>query len=63
MPCHSTQVKVVKQLYKDLNLEKVFRDYEDATYAELMDLIKKEAKGVPEKVFMDFAQKIFRRQK
>jgi farnesyl diphosphate synthase len=54
---------VVKQLYKDLNLEKVFHNYEEATYAELMDLIKKEAKGVPEKVFMDFSSKIFKRQK
>ena len=41
----------------------MFKDYEEQTYSELMDLINKEAQGIPEKVFMDFAKKIFKRQK
>eukprot|EP00123_Amoebidium_parasiticum_P007231 comp17976_c0_seq1/m.18357 comp17976_c0_seq1/g.18357 ORF comp17976_c0_seq1/g.18357 comp17976_c0_seq1/m.18357 type:complete len:370 (-) comp17976_c0_seq1:527-1636(-) len=53
----------VKELYRQMDLEKVFKDYEEATYAELLDLIKKEAGSIPEAVFMDFAKKIFKRQK
>lgn len=53
----------IKELYRELELEKVFKEYEDSVYIELMALIAQEAKGIPEKVFMDFAKKIFRRQK
>ena len=53
----------VKQLYKELNLEQVYRDYEEASYKSLMELIEKETATVklPKALFVEFANRIYKR--
>ena len=41
----------------------VYRDYEDATYVRLMALIDARHGTLPREIFIDFAQKIFKRNK
>eukprot|EP00051_Salpingoeca_urceolata_P027358 m.481148 g.481148 ORF g.481148 m.481148 type:complete len:368 (-) comp22059_c0_seq1:26-1129(-) len=56
-------VAKVKQVYKELNMEKEYRDYEEASYARLQDLIKERAGILPIAIFTDFAAKIYKRDK
>lgn len=57
------KVAKVKQVYKDLDLQKVFFDYEEESYARLQTLIKENAGDLPVEIFTDFAKKIYKRQK
>jgi len=52
----------IKQLYKDLGLEQLYRKYEDESYAKIMRL-KTTVGEVPWAVFETFLKKIFRRSK
>eukprot|EP01134_Creolimax_fragrantissima_P008503 CFRG8503T1 len=56
-------VEKVKALYRDLNLEQVFKQYEEESHTELMKLINNDSHGIPTKVFTDFVAKIYKRQK
>eukprot|EP00127_Corallochytrium_limacisporum_P007468 Clim_evm13s252 gene=Clim_evmTU13s252 len=56
-------VAKVKELYKELNLEALYRKYEEESYAKLQEFIKAKSSAVPDKVFTDFAQKIYKRDK
>lgn len=56
-------VKTVKHLYKDLGMEKIFKDYEEESYKKLTELIKTHAGSLPHAIFTDFAAKIYKRQK
>ena len=53
----------MKEVYKALNLEQVYRDYEDTSYKSLMELIEKEASAValPKALFVEFANRIYKR--
>ncbi|KAJ1724382.1 Farnesyl pyrophosphate synthetase [Coemansia erecta] len=54
----------VKQLYKELEIEKVYRAYEDKTIAELQDKISKVDESlVPRQVFTAFLNKVAKRSK
>eukprot|EP00042_Codosiga_hollandica_P002957 m.12698 g.12698 ORF g.12698 m.12698 type:complete len:440 (+) comp17633_c0_seq2:30-1349(+) len=53
----------VKQLYKDLNIEKVYHDYEEESYQKIMQLIDQKHGALPKAIFIDFAQKIYKRAK
>ncbi|EDQ91435.1 uncharacterized protein MONBRDRAFT_6210 [Monosiga brevicollis MX1] len=53
----------VKELYKELNLEKVYKDYEEQHYHKLMGMIDEKAGQLPKAIFTDFAAKIYKRQK
>lgn len=58
-------VSKVKQLYHDLNLEQVYRDYEDTSYKSLMALIKEQTDtlpSLPAQIFKEFADRIYKRQ-
>lgn len=55
-------VAAVKALYKDLNLEAAFREYEDAVHADLVAEIEGQS-AVPAGVFMPLLAKIFKRSK
>ena len=53
----------VKALYKELDLEKAYKQYEESSYQDLIKLINKSSCKVPREVFVDFANKIYKRQK
>ncbi|KAJ1963741.1 Farnesyl pyrophosphate synthetase [Dipsacomyces acuminosporus] len=54
----------VKNLYKELNIEKVYRDYEDAAIADLQSKISKVDESlVPRDVFTAFLNKVAKRSK
>lgn len=58
-------VAAVKALYKELDLEAAFFEYEAASYAKLQDMIKQAAAttAVPEVVFSSLLAKIYKRSK
>jgi len=58
-----SSVQNVKSIYKQLDLESVYKKYEDDSYTELMGLIEQTAGDLPKAIFIDFAQKIFKREK
>ncbi|KAH8551438.1 farnesyl pyrophosphate synthase [Umbelopsis sp. PMI_123] len=55
----------VKQLYRDLNIEGIYKDYENKSYTELRALIDQvdESTGVKKQVFIEFMDKIYKRTK
>merc|ERR1719198_1690094 len=55
------KVAKVKAVYKELNLEQIYKDYEEESYARLQTLIKEKAGDLPEGIFTDFAKKIYKR--
>ena len=56
-------VAKVKAVFKELELEQVFRDYENESFAELQKLIAARTGSIPAVVFTDFADKIYKRKK
>lgn len=58
-----TSVGLVKDLYKTLNLEKVYRDYEEDSYKTLCNLIQSHNNGFPRDLFLFLVMKIYKRQK
>ena len=54
----------VKALFKDLDLERVYREYEEESYQELLKKMEGVDESlVPRAVFIDFAKRIYKRQK
>lgn len=53
----------VKALYEELNLQAVFKQYEEDSYTHLMGLIEQHARPLPPSIFLGLAQKIYRRKK
>ena len=61
---HDTEkIQRVKALFDELNIRKVYTDYEDRSYTELSGLIDKLSKNLPKGMFEAFAQKIYKRNK
>eukprot|EP00158_Paraphelidium_tribonemae_P001343 Partr_v1_DN24279_c0_g2_i1_m36880 putative farnesyl pyrophosphate len=57
-------VERVKALYRQLDLPRVYREYEDKSYREIEALIAGvDASLVPHRVYQDFAAKIYKRDK
>ncbi|XP_005104006.1 farnesyl pyrophosphate synthase isoform X2 [Aplysia californica] len=56
-------VQKVKAVYKELDLEGVYRKYEDDSYRDLIKLINETSGNLPKDIFIDFAKKIFKREK
>ncbi|XP_063788513.1 farnesyl pyrophosphate synthase-like [Pseudophryne corroboree] len=56
-------VQKVKQLYEDLGLSAVYRQYEEEHYQRLQILISQHANGLPKEIFLGPARKIYKRQK
>lgn len=56
-------VQWVKAVYLELDIAKVYHDYEDESYARLLSLIDNHAGNLPHKIFTDFAAKIYKRDK
>ncbi len=56
------KVAAVKDIYKQLNLPKIFKEYEDQSYETIQSLIK-EVEGIPHEVFGLLLAKIYKRSK
>lgn len=56
-------VSKVKALYKELNLEGVFSEYEAASYKQLMSSIEAQPSKAVQEVLKSFLHKIYKRQK
>jgi len=60
----SKEEKDIKKMYKDMKLEKIYQDYEQQSYDEIMAMKPMvEAAGLPWSVFEMFLQKVYKRQK
>ncbi|KAF7238586.1 Farnesyl pyrophosphate synthase [Varanus komodoensis] len=57
------KVARVKQLYEELGLRDVYRDYEESSYQRLSGLISQHAVHLPAQIFLCLAQKLYKRQK
>ena len=55
-------VRAVKALYRDLDLESVFHSYEEESYRKINDLLA-DIREVPKEVFEFLLNKIYKRQK
>ncbi len=55
----------VKKVYENLELEKVYLEYEEKRVGEIRDMIAKvdDAEGLKKEVFESFLGKIYKRQK
>jgi len=53
----------VKALYRELNLERVYKDYEESSYQRLVALVDKGAEegNLPKQLFLEFASRIYKR--
>ncbi len=56
------KVAIVKNIYKQIDLPKVFREYEEQSYGNILTLIS-EVQGVPTEVFSSLLAKIYKRTK
>jgi len=56
------KVEKVKELYRELDLPKLFEDYEEASYKSIQDQLE-QLKDVPREVFDLFLKKIYKRSK
>lgn len=56
------KVEIVKSLYRELKLPEYFQEYEEESYRQLMKQIDC-CKQLPKKLFISFAQKIYKRKK
>ncbi|XP_062961678.1 farnesyl pyrophosphate synthase isoform X3 [Cynocephalus volans] len=57
------KVARVKALYEELDLPAVFLQYEEDSYNHLMGLIEQYAAPLPPAIFLELAQKIYKRKK
>ncbi|KAM5129298.1 farnesyl pyrophosphate synthase-like isoform 2-T2 [Mantella aurantiaca] len=57
------RVQRVKELYVELNMKEVYRQYEEESYRRLQTLISQHAHGLSREIFLALARKIYKRQK
>ncbi|KAM5129487.1 farnesyl pyrophosphate synthase-like [Mantella aurantiaca] len=57
------RVQRVKELYEELNMKEVYRQYEEESYRRLQTLISQHAHGLSREIFLALARKIYKRQK
>lgn len=56
-------VEKVKALYNTLQMPTLFQQYEEESYSRLQKLIASHAQNLPHVVFLNFAKKIYKRNK
>ncbi|KAK5582859.1 hypothetical protein RB653_004448 [Dictyostelium firmibasis] len=56
-----SDVEIVKKIYDEINLKKVFKEYEDKSYNLLIEKIKSICIHVPQGVFLKLLSKIYKR--
>lgn len=54
-------VKLVKSLYQELGIPKLYAEYEEKSYQELTLMIEKVEEQLPTSVFHGFMEKIYKR--
>ncbi|XP_055679662.1 farnesyl pyrophosphate synthase-like [Lutzomyia longipalpis] len=54
-------VQIVKQLYEDVGLRKVFRTYEDSSYRKIKEDIQ-QVKGIPQRLYQNLMDKFYKRK-
>ncbi|KAM4663317.1 farnesyl pyrophosphate synthase isoform 2-T2 [Discoglossus pictus] len=57
------KVRRVKQLYDELDLPGLYRQYEESSYQRLQQLVSQHANGLSKEIFLGLAAKIYKRQK
>ncbi|XP_077978776.1 farnesyl pyrophosphate synthase-like [Glandiceps talaboti] len=57
------KIASVKRVYEELNLKKVYQDFEDESYRSLTEIIDKQHGKLPKEMFSDFMSKIYKRNK
>ena len=57
------KVQKVKDVFSELDLESVYKEYEESSYQRLMTLIEESSGELPKDMFYGFARKIYKRQK
>ncbi|KAM9982664.1 hypothetical protein ACTFIZ_007182 [Dictyostelium cf. discoideum] len=58
-----TDVEVVKKIYDEINLKKIFKDYENTSYNFLIDRIKTTCIYIPPELFLRILSKIYKRDR
>ncbi|KAM8826530.1 farnesyl pyrophosphate synthase [Synchiropus picturatus] len=61
--CDDASVEKVKALYEAVQMQKLYQKYEEESYMRLQKLIARHAQNLPHSVFLNFAQKIYKRNK
>ncbi|KAI8906014.1 isoprenoid synthase domain-containing protein [Gorgonomyces haynaldii] len=57
------KVKIVKQIYKDLNIEQVYHDYEEESYKRLTKMVEEiKHERLPQDMFITFMNRIYKRK-
>ncbi|CAH1785976.1 unnamed protein product [Owenia fusiformis] len=56
-------VAKVKTVYNELNLKQVYADFEEESYSELIKTIEQQSGDLPQQMFLDLAEKIYKRKK
>ncbi|KAL3842660.1 hypothetical protein ACJMK2_020650 [Sinanodonta woodiana] len=57
------KVAQIKLLYKDLEMEKLYRQFEDSSYDQLLTLINQLNGPISKDIFITFAEKIYKRNR
>ncbi|XP_069551993.1 farnesyl pyrophosphate synthase isoform X1 [Brachyistius frenatus] len=60
---NEASVEKVKALYNTLQMPTLYHKYEDESYQRLQNLIARHARNLPHAVFLNFAKKIYKRNK
>ncbi|CAG8806167.1 6065_t:CDS:2, partial [Dentiscutata erythropus] len=59
---NSEDVLIIKQIYKDLNIEKLYREYEEDSHTFLVGLISQLDENIIKKdIFLEYINKIYKR--
>ena len=53
----------MKKWYHELNLKQVFKDYEEESYKNIVELISQKSGNLSEGLFLEFVKKILKRDK
>jgi len=57
------KVKIVKKLFAELELERLYKEYEENSYNEIVNLVDSFSGALPKEIFYAFAKKIYKRSK
>jgi len=58
-----TSSEKVKVLYHELNLKKLYEEYEEESYTRILELISQKSANLPKEMFLEFVKKIYKRDK
>ncbi|XP_068703269.1 farnesyl pyrophosphate synthase-like [Montipora foliosa] len=53
----------VKALYHELQLKKIYQEYEEESYQRIRELITQKSGNLPKEMFLEFVKKIYKRDK